>query len=111
MTVSQFSHYIRKKYKAYVFLAEKKNDAYSRRIVILSILDVSQGYRRRGIGSKVMAELCAFADHNGIILGLSPSAEYGTPRTVLHRFYRSFGFKTNKDTSISTSMIRIPGRK
>jgi GNAT superfamily N-acetyltransferase len=108
MTVTQFSAYIKRKYPVYVFLYENKNDAYRRRIVILSIINVEQNYRKQGIGSKVMAELINFADHNKIILILTPAADYGMSKTALNKFYKSFGFKKNHDTSITGAMIRIP---
>ena len=108
MTVTQFAAYIKKKYPVYLFLAEKKNDAYKRKIVFLSIIDVYQGYRKQGVGSKVMTELCSFADHNNIILGLTPIPDYGVSKTALLKFYKKFGFKKNNDTSITGAMIRSP---
>lgn len=108
MTVKQFSDYIKKKYRAYIFLAEKKNDAYGRKIVYLSIIDVDQGYRKQGIGSKVMDELIMFANHNKIILALTPSPEFGVSKTALIKFYKKFGFKNNSDTSITGKMIKYP---
>jgi ribosomal protein S18 acetylase RimI-like enzyme len=108
MTVTQFSTYIKRKYPVYVFLYEKKNDAYRRKIVTLSIINVAQGYRRQGIGSKVMAELINFADNNKIILVLTPATDYGMSKTALSKFYKSFGFKKNNDTSITGAMIRNP---
>jgi GNAT superfamily N-acetyltransferase len=89
--------------------------------VQLDALAVRRGAARAGLGSRVMQEVCRFADLNGrrIIIsvaekGYQPIAggEKTTSRSRLERFYRRFGFVRNAgryyDPSIKQSMYRQP---
>jgi GNAT superfamily N-acetyltransferase len=67
--------------------------------------------RRDGIGTKVMEDLCAWADRTGTTIALDVGNDW-TPKTVLTRWYKSFGFEPNTgrkaDNSISGGMVRYP---
>jgi hypothetical protein len=73
---------------------------------------VDAATRRRGLGSATMLDLCRFADERGVTIALTPGNEFGTPKSFLTRWYRSFGFIPNTgrraDLSISGTMIRLP---
>src|SRR4051812_21635630 len=68
--------------------------------------------RKRGTGTAVMNELCAFADRHGVTMKLTPAQkgfEATTSRARLIRFYKRFGFQENhKQTPIAAGMIRSP---
>ena len=74
---------------------------------------VPKAKRNRGIGTKVMQSICTYADENGLIVGLTPSTDFGaTSIERLRKFYGRFGFIRNlgrlADLRISEAMIRVP---
>lgn len=62
------------------------------RIVELEIIIVNKNFRRKGIASKAINKICKLCDETETLFVLFPSAEFGIPRKVLVKFYRSFGF-------------------
>jgi len=78
----------------------------------LSKIIVPSDGRNEGIGTKVMIELCKYADQKKLVISLNPSDEYGGTVSKLKRFYKRFGFVENKgkyrDFEISEDMYRIP---
>lgn len=81
----------------------------SRNNIILSLIVIKD--KGKGIGSKVMKDLCNYADLSGLTISLTPCTSFGaTSLSRLKGFYSRFGFKENKgrnkDYSISESMIR-----
>lgn len=78
----------------------------------LSAIVVKKDFRNQGIGSKVMKDLCDYADSVGKIITLTPASDYGGNVTRLKTFYKSFGFIENKgkkkDYRISDTMYRLP---
>lgn len=71
--------------------------------------------RKKGLGTKAMGDLIAYADQFGLLFTLSPSTDFGGTSVVrLKRFYRRFGFVSNKGRNkiwqISASMYRLPVR-
>jgi len=81
-------------------------------IVIYKII-VSKSERGKGLGSKVMQDICDYADAVGKRVELSPSKDFGASSvTRLKKFYKQFGFVENKgrnkDYEISHSMYRLP---
>lgn len=68
--------------------------------------------RGNGYAKLFMKQLCALADKGDMVIGLSPSSDFGASKGRLTDFYKSFGFKMNsgrsKDFRISQSMIRLP---
>lgn len=79
---------------------------------LLDTIKVDPARRRQGLGAAAMAELCERADAAGVPVALTPGNDWGTSKTFLTRWYRSFGFVPNKgrraDLSVSGSMIRFP---
>jgi len=76
----------------------------------LSTLKV--GETNNGTGTAFMQEMCAMADHYGITITLTASADYGSNLNRLVKFYKRFGFTmnkgSNKDFRFMDSMIRTP---
>jgi GNAT superfamily N-acetyltransferase len=101
------------------YLSEKYNSSVrlyltSRNDLKLDHLVVPKNLRNRGIGSSIMREIIAYADHNGyrlILMTGTKDPHFGTTSTGrLKKFYKQFGFKENKgkDYSISENMLRLP---
>jgi GNAT superfamily N-acetyltransferase len=65
-------------------------------ILEVSSIIVKDEYRGRGIGTEVMKSLCLFADREGLTMALTPDNEYGSSKTFLTAWYKSFGFRPNK---------------
>jgi GNAT superfamily N-acetyltransferase len=89
-------------------------DAYiSRGDLHLSRIEIEKGQRGQGIGTKAMEDLLHLADAYGLRITLSPSTDFGgTSVERLKRFYRRFGFVSNKgrhkDFTLFDSMYRNP---
>lgn len=87
-------------------------------IIELDTLIVLKPHRKKGIGSRVMEELCDFADQNNYWITLSVADKntgIGTTSSGrLHSFYRRFGFVRNfgrnkrYELSIYANMYRKP---
>lgn len=109
--VDSWSRQIESKYQLKSFLV----DEYSGKIKLSSII-VNKDDRGKGIGSKVMEELCQYADKNQKMITLTPAVKddfQGTSsQSRLISFYKKFGFilnkGRNKDFTISELMYRIP---
>lgn len=74
-------------------------------------IEVEKGSRRKGIGSSAMRSVVSLADQHGIQATLSPSTDFGgTSVARLQKFYRRFGFVSNKgrhkDFTLSATMYR-----
>ena len=80
--------------------------------VSIDKINVLPGQRRQGLGTEAMQIICDWADQNGKILSCTPSNDFGTPLTVLKRWYASFGFvknnKGNERFTINDDLIRWP---
>jgi len=78
----------------------------------VSLLRLPKADRKKGIGTAIMKELCAYADKKSIIVALSPTSEFGTGKATLMRFYKSFGFINNsgrnKNWQVRETLIRYP---
>lgn len=79
-------------------------------VVTVSKIVVPESLRERGVGTRAMEQLAAWADANGKHLALSPSSDFGGNKKRLTEFYKRFGFKENKGKSrvfsVSESMVR-----
>lgn len=68
--------------------------------------------KNTGAGSKLMKDICDYADRDKKIIILSPSDEFGGNKKRLIEFYKRFGFienkGKNKEFSIFESMYRWP---
>lgn len=78
--------------------------------VIVDRVEVPEGQRESGTGTKVMQRITEWADANGKALALTPSSDFGGNKRRLKSFYKRFGFVENqgrnKDFAVSESMIR-----
>lgn len=78
----------------------------------LSRIELQKEGRQQGAGTKIMADITAWADANGKTIGLTPSGDFGGNKSRLVKFYKRFGFIENKgknrDFEISEAMFRIP---
>lgn len=78
----------------------------------LSIDLIVMKNKNSGYGTKVMQELCDYADSKNLIMILSPSNEFGSSKSRLIEFYKRFGFVENKDKNkifgIFETMYRTP---
>lgn len=93
--------------------ASISTDIYKRKNLHLSRIVVEEGRRGQGFGTKAMEDLVALADHYGMLMTLSPATDFGaSSKERLKRFYRRFGFVSNKgrhkDWTLFDSMYRLP---
>jgi hypothetical protein len=103
-SANDFRHYLQDKYKAEIQLYSKNH--YGITVLTLSMIKVP--IKKIGMGSKIMKEICNYADKTNSYSTLTPANDFGTPLTVLKKFYKSFGFKKNKYSWITGSMVRVP---
>jgi GNAT superfamily N-acetyltransferase len=68
-------------------------------------LAVPKSEQGKGLGTRIMKDVCRFADSQGKVLTLKPSVCYGSNLRRLRRFYKRFGFTTKR---CDTEMIRKP---
>ena len=68
--------------------------------------------KNSGEGTKLMKDICEYADKSKKIIILSPSDDFGGNKKRLIEFYKRFGFVENKgknkDFEIFESMYRLP---
>lgn len=78
----------------------------------LSKIEIPKDKRKLGMATEILKGIAALADKNWLVVSLSPTNEFGTPKTVLVEFYKRFGFVfnrgRNKDYRISETMYREP---
>lgn len=97
---------IRNKYQVDLSLTEKPD------VILLHKIIVPAEDRDRGIGTKVLQEICAYADRTGKTIGLTPANDFGISVSRLEHWYKSLGFVPNKgksrDFRFMESMRRDP---
>ena len=68
--------------------------------------------KNTGSGTRLMQDICAYADKEKKTIILSPSSEFGGNKKRLIEFYKRFGFVENKGKNkeflIFESMYRLP---
>lgn len=78
----------------------------------LSKIEIPKDKRKLGMATEILKGIAALADKNRLVVSLSPTNEFGTPKTVLVEFYKRFGFMfnrgRNKDFRVSETMYREP---
>jgi len=79
----------------------------------ISSIVVPKEHRKEGVGGKVMQRVIDFADDRNLIIGLTPSKDFGaTSINRLRNFYGKHGFVRNlgrnKDFLFRDAMIRRP---
>jgi GNAT superfamily N-acetyltransferase len=110
-SIESWAKQIELKYNLKTFLLTEYKD----KIRLASIITYKED-RGNGTGSKVMQELCDYADKNGKTIILTPAVKDDyqgtTSQSRLIQFYKKFDFVLNKgrnkDFSISELMYRLP---
>jgi GNAT superfamily N-acetyltransferase len=74
-------------------------------VALVKLETVTKRKRGQGRATGVMGTLTAWADEQGVILGLTPTGEYGADMARLTSWYESFGFTT--DTQLETGQFQI----
>lgn len=84
----------------------------SERVFVLQLISVPKAKRGTGLGSQAMRTVLDWADDNGFIIALSPTDEFGTPKSRLVNWYGGFGFMPNagrqRVEATREKMIRYP---
>lgn len=62
-------------------------------LAVLDIIYVPISQRNKGIGRKIMENVCSLADEYGITLNLTVSDIFGSDVKNLVKFYNSFNFR------------------
>jgi GNAT superfamily N-acetyltransferase len=82
-------------------------------IEVASIKISDKKKRKQGLGSALMTEITDLCDKYNLICTLTPEPTE-TPKTVLLRFYKKFGFVSNmgskRDFRFRNTMIRQPNK-
>ncbi len=80
--------------------------------IYLTLIEVPEGLRGKGIASEFMRELTAWADSKKMVITLSPTDTMGSSIPRLEEFYSRFGFIKNRlnrrDSPYVGAMIRFP---
>ena len=122
MAIKYFMDYIRENLEKYNAMVEKLmydlEEKYPvtlflhynkfAKTIILSQIIIDKNERGKGIGSKVLQEICDFADENGLPIGLTPSSDFGGNVQRLKKFYKHFGFVKYKGYRFRETLIREP---
>lgn len=89
----------------YLFLHESGDTVFVDNMV------VKKEYRDRGVGTKILEDIIAYADGEGMVIALTPTSEFGT-KTKLTKWYKKHGFVENKgkntDFRLRDTMYRLP---
>ncbi|MDF2879975.1 MAG: hypothetical protein K0R54_532 [Clostridiaceae bacterium] len=67
-------------------------------------IQVWEGCRRQGLGSKYMNKVIEIAKKYNLYIGLDISNALGTPKSKLQRFYKQLGFKKCHKVGIDTEV-------
>lgn len=86
-------------------------DTYGRHNLHIGRIEIEKSRRGQGLGTKAMEDLVQLADRFGLFMTLSPSTDFGGSSVErLKKFYRRFGFISNKgrhkDFTLSDAMYR-----
>ncbi len=80
--------------------------------LVVNKVVVPPDMRGQGVGTAFMNDVISYADQEGKMLALSPSADFGGKVRALEEWYRSLGFVPNKgrsrDFSTMESYVRNP---
>lgn len=75
----------------------------------LETIVIPKNLRGMGYGTKIMNEIIQYSDNVNKPIFLTPAVTYGgTSIGRLVKFYSRFGFKKNKDLSVSHYLVRYP---
>ena len=109
--ISSFERQLHSKYKQYVedlyFYYDDKNNS-----IFISDIYMKPQFEGCGWGTKIMNEICQFADSKKMAIALIPATDSINPKNLrrLIHFYRRFGFiENNGNTTFDDmSMYRLP---
>jgi len=112
--ISSFERQLHSKYKQYVedlyFYYDDKNKS-----IFISDIYMKPQFKGKGWGTKIMSEICQFADNKKMPVALIPATDSINPSGLrrLIRFYKQFGFVENsgmylRDEFDDMSMYRLP---
>lgn len=79
--------------------------------IVLNRLIVDNNARETGVGTKVMQEICAYADKKGLRISLTPSEAFGGNFKRLKEFYARFGFVSYPDPDLIDRYVRLPKKE
>ncbi len=101
---TSLQHELENKYDVELFIYYSK----IQNVLVISSIIIPKEKRNQGIGTKVMNEICDFADKNNLAIILTPSSDFGGNKKRLIKFYKYFNFVKNKDYKYRELMIRHP---
>lgn len=101
---TSFQYELENKYDIDLFIYFSK----TQKVLVISSIIVPKEKRNQGIGTKVMEEICDYADEHNLNILLTPSSDFGGSKRRLINFYKYFGFVKNKDYKYRELMIRKP---
>jgi GNAT superfamily N-acetyltransferase len=109
--ISSLERQLTSKYKQYIedlyFYYDDKNNS-----IFISDIYMKQQFKGRGWGTKIMNDICQFADNKKMAIALIPATDSINPSGLrrLVRFYKRFGFIENSGNSTfdDMSMYRLP---
>jgi hypothetical protein len=95
------------------FVIELWPASYRKDFAELVVLYIPKEHRNKGIGSEIMNWITKYADENHMIVGATPSTDFGaTSVNRIRTFNKRFGFVRNTgrnvDYTISNTMYRKP---
>jgi GNAT superfamily N-acetyltransferase len=83
--------------------------------IYLSMIEVPDDLKGKGIAKAFMKDLTDFADEQGLIITLSPTDRFGSDLERLKNLYFNFGFQINRNNGIMAKytgqLIRFPENK
>ena len=76
--------------------------------LVLERIIIPKELRNNGYGTKILNDICKYSDKKNKPIFLTPDTSFGaTSISRLKKFYKTFGFKNNKDLSVSQTMVRL----
>jgi len=111
--IDKFLSQLKSKYSSVLQQLHFRYDSMTKGI-FLSGIYIKPEFRGRGYGSKIMKDLCDFANKNKLFITLVPAAESIRPEASrrLITFYRKFGFNIARGLPVHNSddiaMVRAP---
>lgn len=81
-------------------------DGYRGQHINFNVLNINKHYRNVGFGSKILTEVCKFADEQNVRIELLPSSLFGANIKRLIKFCKQHGF-----IQIGDMMVYMPTKK
>lgn len=94
-TIFEFQLSLEDKYKPYIHeLILITTSEFS---IQIAMLKLHCDWTGRGIGGKIMQDICDYADSKDLYIELTASSSFGVSTISLYNFYTSFGFIKGKN--------------